>query len=55
MVEVSDEWVAKNLKRIDKLKAQCRRDTRKLERLTRHVERQTAQVQALIAAKEQQK
>jgi hypothetical protein len=47
LVVVTPEWVAKNRKRLPQLKAEHRRDERKLKRLARHVERKRLQIEAI--------
>lgn len=49
MTPVTPEWVAKNLRHLPKIRAEYRRDERKLKRLARHVERKRLQVEALEA------
>lgn len=49
---ITSEWIAKNIKRLDQLTAECRRDTRKLERLLRHVQRKRAQIEAIKSSEE---
>lgn len=50
----SPEWVAKNLRHLPKIKAEHRRNERKLKRLARHVERRRIQIEALEAVNETQ-